>query len=199
MPTPGPQPGFGIRHPEVIAFLSASRPLCTSTGSWANGDAFRLAAYAVGGVPLPDAVVSSIRCIVVVGHRVVVCTNEHGRHPWPGGRRIAGESFIDTAQREVREETGWIVDANSLEQLGWLHIERDTAVPEDHPYPHPDLFQAVYTGRASDRAGDDTWTDVEGYEVSSELLAIEDAKVLPLSLTDAPAVPIFLSMVAARL
>jgi len=111
---------------------------------------------------------------------------------------MPGESFEDTAVREVHEETGWILDEPSLEQLGWLHIELDAAVPPDHPYPHPDLFQAVYTGSASARAGDETWSDVEGYEVSSELMSIEDAKSLPMSLTDAPTVPLFLDMVAAR-
>ena len=136
---------------------------------------------------------------MVVGDQVVVCTNEHGQHPWPGGRRIAGESFADTAQREVREEKGWILDTSSLEHLGWLHIELEAVPPPDHPYPHPDLFQAVYTGRANERAGDETWTDVEGYELSSELMSIEGAKSLPMSLTDAPAVPLFLDMVAARL
>src|SRR5688572_2771264 len=117
-----PLPGFGKRHPGVGAFLAASVPLCTSTGRWPNGDTFRLGAYPVGA-PVPEPVVSSIRCIVLVGALVVVCTNEHGRHPWPGGRRLPGESFAATAQREVREETGWILEASSLHQLGWLHIE----------------------------------------------------------------------------
>lgn len=193
-----PRPGFGMRHPEVSAFLTASAPLCASAGCWPNGDTFRLAAHPLGA-PVPDIVVGSIRCIVVVGDRVVVCTNEHGRHPWPGGRREAGESFVDTACREVHEETGWVLDPSSLQQLGWLHIELDAALPHDHPYPHPDLFQAVYVGSARHRAGDDTWSDVDGYELSSELLTIEEAKQLPMSLTDEPVVPLFLEMVAARL
>jgi 8-oxo-dGTP pyrophosphatase MutT (NUDIX family) len=193
-----PRPGFGARHPEVTVFLAGSRRLSSSVGSWPNGDGFRLATYALGA-PVPEIVVSSVRCIVLVGDEVVVCTNEHGRHPWPGGRRNPGESFVDTARREVLEETGWVLDESSLELLGWLHIELDAAMPPNHPYPHPDLFQAVYVGRAGQRAGDNTWTDVEGYEVSSELMSIEAAKSLPMSLTDAPAAPVFLDMVAARL
>lgn len=198
MPPASLRPGFGERHPGVGAFLNASTPLCASAGSWPNGDAFRLAAYPLG-VPVPEVVAGSVRCIVTVGGQVVVCTNEHGRHPWPGGRREVGESFIDTACREVHEETGWLLDRASREQLGWLHIELEDVLAPDHPYPHPDLFQAVFTGYAHERAGDETWSDVEGYEVSSELMSIVGAKSLPMSLTDEPAVPVFLDMVAERL
>jgi 8-oxo-dGTP pyrophosphatase MutT (NUDIX family) len=198
MPRESSRPGFGVRHPEVDAFLNANRPLCVSAGSWPNGDTFRLAAYALGR-PVPEVVVGSVRCIVTVGDQVVVCTNEHGRHPWPGGRREPGESFVDTACREVHEETGWLLDPASLEQLGWLHIELDAVLPHDHPYPHPDLFQAVFIGYARERAGDETWSDVEGYELSSELMSIVDAKSVPMSLTDQPAAPVFLDMVAERL
>ena len=187
-----------MRHPEVSAFLAASTPLCASAGSWPNGDTFRIAAHLLGA-PVPEVVVGSVRCIVTVGDQVVVCTNEHGRHPWPGGRREPGESFVDTACREVHEETGWLVNRSSLALLGWLHIELDAVLPPDHPYPHPDLFQAVFTGSAHGRAGDETWSDIEGYELSSELMPALEAKKLPMSLTDQPVVPVFLDMVAARL
>ena len=52
MPPASPRPGFGMRHPEVSTFLTASTPLCASAGCWPNGDTFRLAAHSLGA-PLP--------------------------------------------------------------------------------------------------------------------------------------------------
>ncbi len=86
-------------------------------------------------------------------------------------------SLVQTACREVHEETGWLVDPKSLRPLGWLHFEHLREQPVDHPWPHPDFLQVVYTGRASDRdrGADVEWTDTEGYELSSQRMTLEDA------------------------
>jgi 8-oxo-dGTP pyrophosphatase MutT (NUDIX family) len=171
-----PREGFGLRHPEVAAFLAAGRPLHVEDARWPNGDAIRLTAFAAEG-EVPDVVVSSVRCLVFVDPYVVVCHNAHDvRHAWPGGRREAGETFEDTACREVHEETGWLLDRSSLGQIGWLHVENLTPVAPSHPFPHPDAFQAVFAGRARSRAGDSSWTDTEGYELSSELVLATEAR-----------------------
>ncbi len=51
-------------------------------------------------------------------------------------------------------------------------------MPEDHPYPHSDFCQVVGVAEAVERrnGGDVGWTDTEGWEVSSELMAIPDAE-----------------------
>ena len=117
----------------------------------------------------------SVRCLVVTdGDHVVMCENVRGvRHVWPGGRREPGETFEETAAREVREETGWLVTPSSLTQVGWLHYEAGPHEGPDIPWPHPDIFHALFTGRAASREADD-WTDTEGYEVSSRLISIDD-------------------------
>jgi ADP-ribose pyrophosphatase YjhB (NUDIX family) len=56
--------------------------------------------------PLPEELVTSVRCIVRVDNLLIYCQNSDGRHPWPGGRRQPGESYVETAAREVHEETG---------------------------------------------------------------------------------------------
>jgi len=134
----------------------------------------------LGVVDLPDELVLSVRCIVFVGDEIVVCTNRHGSHPWPGGRREPGETFEQTACREVREETGWILDPASLRQLGWLRLEHQSPAPDDHPFPHPDFFQVVFTGRATHRddAQGGSWTDTEGYEESSRLVSPDDPELV---------------------
>ena len=119
-----------------------------------------------------------MRCIVFVDDDIVVCSNRDGiSHPWAGGRRERAETLIETGCREVHEETGWLVDPDSLRPLGWLHFEHLREQPDDHPWPHPDFLQVVYTGRASDREGgpDVDWTDTEGYELSSRRMTVDEA------------------------
>jgi ADP-ribose pyrophosphatase YjhB (NUDIX family) len=122
---------------------------------------------------LPDELVVSVRCLVIVDRHIVICTNADGQHPWPGGRREFGESFAETARREVHEETGWMLDPQSIRDLGWLHFEHLSRQPDDHPYPHPDFLQVVATGSACERdRARDGWVDIEGYEIASELVRI---------------------------
>lgn len=176
-PSSSPSPGRGERHPEVARFLAAVRPpIASRVTTWGKGDPIRTSAYVDLDLELPDVVVSSVRCIVRVDDYVVVCCNaDHIRHAWPGGTREAGETFEETACREVHEETGWLLDPTSLRQIGWLHVENLAPVPAGHRYPHPDAFHAVFVAEARSRAGDSTWTDTQGYELSSELVLASSA------------------------
>jgi 8-oxo-dGTP pyrophosphatase MutT (NUDIX family) len=140
----------------------------------------RISAFA-GPAELPSEFVVSVRCIVEVADQLVVCQNADGVwHPWPGGRREPGETYAETARREVHEETGWLLEPESLQDIGWLHFEHLKAQPADHPYPHPDWLQIVYRAAATTRDGDhDTeWTDTEGYEQRSKLVGISEARDL---------------------
>ena len=188
-----PRPGWGMRHPELTAVLQLKEAAAVMEQTWGMGQAIRLAAY-TGPADLPDEVVTSIRCIVRVGDQVVVCTNRDGfSHAWPGGRREAGETHAETACREVMEETGWTVDPASLELLGWLHMENLEPQPDDHPFPHPDFLQYVYSGRAAEGEGgrNPDWTDTDGYELTSCLTPIDEATVL---LADDPLAVAFLRL-----
>ena len=120
-------------------------------------------------VELPHELVVSVRGLVTVDDALLMCVNADGTQPWPGGRREPGETFSDTARREVHEETGWILDPDSLRPLGWLRLEHLARPPEDHQYPHPDFLQVVFAGHARNRGhgGDSDWTDIDGYEVRS--------------------------------
>lgn len=159
----------------MAGVLAAEEPVAERVVEWPGG-AIRMTAYLSDPSALPDELVSSIRCIVRVGDRIVLCTNADGHsHPWPGGRREPGESWLATATREVHEETGWLLDPDSLRTLGWLHLDDRRGLPDDHPYPHPDLIWVVVTAEASTRAGGADWTDTEGYELASELVTLEDA------------------------
>ncbi|HET9173219.1 MAG TPA: NUDIX hydrolase [Actinospica sp.] len=128
---------------------------------------------------LPLEIVSSIRCIVRVADKYVFCENRSSRHPWPGGRRNPGETHADTAVREVHEETGWLVRPETMRPLGWLHLRHLGPEPEGNQGPYPDFLQLVFTARADRRDGDlpedAPWTDTDDYELSSRLVALEDA------------------------
>ena len=151
---------------------------------WGGGTMpLRVSAF-TGPAELPDELISSVRCLVTVDDHIVLCTSAGGRHPWPGGRREPGETLLETACREVHEETGWVLDDNSTRRLGWLHFEHQVPAPSDYPYPHPDFLQVVYTGSASvPDSGRDAWSDVDGYETSSDLVEVRD---VPRRLTGDP-------------
>ncbi|MGH9291036.1 MAG: NUDIX hydrolase [Acidimicrobiales bacterium] len=171
------RPGYGERHPDVAALLEASTAVMRAELAWGDGTLpIRVSAYPVVAM-VPDEVVSSVWCIVIVGNRVVLCENTDGCHPWPGGRRDPGETYVEAACREVHEETGWLLDPDTIEPLGWLHLEYLTPQREDHPFPHPDFLQVVYVGRATERdcADGAEWTDMGGWEVRSRLVTLDEA------------------------
>ena len=122
----------------------------------------------------PDELILSVRCIVVVDDRFIMCTNRDGSHAWPGGRREPGETYPDTAVREVHEETGHVLDRDSLTHLGWLHDDHRSPMAPGSTWPHPDFVQVVFAGRAASRDQAD-WTDTEGYELSSRLVTMDEA------------------------
>jgi ADP-ribose pyrophosphatase YjhB (NUDIX family) len=166
------QAGFGTRHPDLLSVLAEHVPADTH-----ESDRIATAAY-VGTAAVPDLLITSVRCLVRVGTEVIVCTNSDGfTHPWPGGKREPGESFEQTAIREVYEETGWYLDLGSLRQLGWLHFLHLRPVPDDYRFPHPDFCQVVFTATASRRAvpQDADWTDTDGYEQESCLMSVQAA------------------------
>lgn len=179
----GARPGFGVPHPELVALLSTLKPAATDRVVWGSGVVLDVAAYPVW-TPLPTVLVTSVRCIVRVGGAVVVCRVPGGLHPWPGGRREPGESYEETARREVYEETGWLLDEGSLRPLGFLHYRHVEPPPAGHPYPHPDFLQVVFTGVAGERAGGAAeWVDLDGWEQGSWLVDVKELEKLGFSPT----------------
>jgi 8-oxo-dGTP pyrophosphatase MutT (NUDIX family) len=179
---PARQPGYGLPHPDVLEVLRSTEPVATERIVWPGGLLLDLAAY----VPLrslPSRFVTSVRCLVQVGDRVIVCHAPDGPHIWPGGRRMAGESYRATARREVYEETGRTIDEHLMRPLGFLHYRYVEPQPEDHPYPHPDFLQIVYAARIDDRgeAREHGWTDLDGREQGHHLHPLNELDNLPVS------------------
>lgn len=108
-----------------------------------------------------------------------------GEFEWPNGSVVTARCFAVTdalpsevvqsvrVSREVREETGWHLDPISLLQVGWLHYEAGPHRGPGIPWPHPDIFHVLFTGRVASREAE-TWTDTEGYELSSRLVVASE-------------------------
>ena len=173
------KPGFGVRHPALALLLGELQPAASHEVAWAGGTLpLRVSAY-MKTAPVPDEIVTSVRCIVLVDGLVVYCENPDGSHPWPGGRRLPGESYVETAAREVQEETGWLIQLDSARELGWLHLTHlgPRQSDERQQLPYPDFLQVVFCAKALERIGgrDAAWTDIDGYETSSCLVTLEEA------------------------
>jgi 8-oxo-dGTP pyrophosphatase MutT (NUDIX family) len=164
--------------PEVARWLRALEPLSSERVAWLGGTLpLQIRAYGTL-VTLPDALLTSIRCVVRVGETIVLCENRDGlSHVLPGGRREPGESHVETAIREVHEETGWKLDRDSLRPLGWIHLQRLGPCPPAHPGVAPEFVQLVFQATASSRdlQVDGAWSDTEGHETHSELTSLDDA------------------------
>lgn len=160
------RPGYGTRHPAMTRLLSEHQPSATATAVWGDGTLpLRVSAY-LGPAELPDDLVTSVRCITRVKDFIVLCESaDSSWSAWPGGRRNPGETFEDTACREVHEETGWRLDRRSIECVGWLHVEHQLTPPADYPYPYPDFLQLVMTSNAMtfDASRGESWRVVAGH------------------------------------
>ena len=164
--------------PQLRELLAARTPAARETAEWPGDMRLEMAAY-LGDAELPDELVVSVRCLVTVASRVLVCEDAAPSvHVLPGGRREPGESWPETARREVVEETGWHVDPTLLQTVGFIHVRHVTPVPDDHPFPHPDFLQVVLRGEGTGTPAG--WVDREGWVQRSWLASLEEARALPL-------------------
>jgi len=175
------RPGWGARHPAMARFVETHEPTATDEGLWPDGLRMQIAAHAGAVAGIPDELVTSVRCVTRVGDGVIVCTTPNDEHIWPGGRREPGETYEQTAMREVREETGWLLDPESFRKLGVLHFEKLRPWDGDLRYPHPDFVQVVFVATASRHETGEPWADTEGWEQSSRIVPLDELSGLQLT------------------
>lgn len=186
------RPGFGVRLAAAEVLLAEFSPAAVVEREWPLGPV-RLSAY-IGACDLPTEIPGRVRCLVADGDRVLM-TRDRGGYPdcFPGGGAEPGETLAETAHREVWEETGWHIATDSIEPIGWIHLESLSDWTDDHPFPHPDVFMAVVTASLS-HAGSEPhgWVDTDGFVLSSAFVSIRE---LPEEIWDDPISAAFLEHV----
>ncbi|MDP1793610.1 MAG: NUDIX domain-containing protein [Acidimicrobiales bacterium] len=127
------------------------------------------------GEGLPLEALGSVRVVVTaamadgVGVLVVHDGSDDNVSVLPGGRVEPGETTVETATRELHEETGWTLDPESLRAVGVLHLRRLDDGGPTPGFPYPDNLMLVLTGTGVPPATD-RWRDPEGQVHYSELL-----------------------------
>lgn len=139
-----------MREEDLETFLQRHAACDEAAAAWKDSR-FHVSSYLSPELP-PLGMVSSVRCVLLRAganggaHEVLVVREQNGAHLWPGGRREPGETLIETAQREVLEETGWTVTGMRL--LGFVRYHHLTPMPAGYKYSYPDFFQVIFAGRA---------------------------------------------------
>ncbi|MCB0037878.1 MAG: NUDIX hydrolase [Anaerolineales bacterium] len=127
-------------------FLEAHHPLAVEDVVWGNGRyPLHIRGFYTTAIP-PRPYLMSARSIVFREDKVMVVADPDGLHIVPGGRIEEGETLWQTTQREVGEESGWLIERPQM--LGFLHY-RHLADRAAVPFPlYPDFLQVVYLSHA---------------------------------------------------
>jgi 8-oxo-dGTP pyrophosphatase MutT (NUDIX family) len=142
---------MGAVTPEELAPIFAAEldrltPLVDQVEHWSISR-MRMRTF-VGDVAWPEALATSARAVVFKGSRVVVVRQTTGeRHIRPGGRIEPGETFEQTARREVLEETGW--ELGSLTPFGFQYFQHLDPRPAGASYRWCDFVQPVFVAEAT--------------------------------------------------
>jgi len=92
----------------------------------------------------PIEEVQSVNVVPFIGNDCVVISLAGGSVNLPGGTMERGESFLETARREIREEVG--AEIRSLALIGQWACHSDDPKPWRSHLPHPDFIRVVLCG-----------------------------------------------------
>jgi 8-oxo-dGTP pyrophosphatase MutT (NUDIX family) len=156
-----------IMQNDLEQFLQPLTSASTQKAIWRGGQIhLDLDCYLTELDP-PDSLVTSARCIVLAGDSVLVMSNPSGEHILPGGRREPGESPEEAMIRELREETGLIIQPSI--RLAIMHFHHTTPKPPLYAYPYPDFLQIISVVRLEHP---EPVTVRDTYEMSGEYVAL---------------------------
>lgn len=95
----------------------------------------------------------NVRGIIVRNGRLAMQCSSDGEYKIPGGGREAGESFLQTLVREIREETGLVVIENGVSELGEIiELRRDIFDDSKKYVCHSLFYYCTVNGEAVETA-----------------------------------------------
>lgn len=121
----------------------------------------------------PDgALLQSVNMVPFVGDRVIVIALEDGHIMLPGGTRERGETLLQTISREMREETGYVLD--SCYPFAVLECISYDEKPWRDYLVHPEFERLVCFGEVHQVGAPENPQGAE-HVTNIDLLRIEDA------------------------
>jgi ADP-ribose pyrophosphatase YjhB (NUDIX family) len=158
-------------------FSATMTPIAEEQIVWCGGTIrLQLKVYLARELPSLEYV-TSVRAVLMSDTGCAVLRNADGVHVLPGGRLEPDETLEAALLREIREETGCIIEW--AEPFALMHFRHLTDRPPNYPYPYPDFVQAVFMARGRPEARP---ADPDQYEV-----AVEFASTSKLAAIDLPA------------
>jgi ADP-ribose pyrophosphatase YjhB (NUDIX family) len=160
----------------IQQYLDSHEYFFRETANWPNNISLLVSGYLTTDMA-PSSAITSVRGVVIRDNEVLAVRDHYQWHITPGGRRENEESFEETRNREMLEETGWRV--HNAELFSVIHFKHQTPMPDDYKYPYPDFFHLVYLANALSHHPD--LQEKDGYERESKFLPLHHIEHLGLS------------------
>lgn len=114
---------------------------------------------------------TAARGIIYKDGKYLLIHSKYGDHKFPGGGMKTGETIVQTLIREVKEETGYLVNEKSILE-GFIVHERRKGYPDDLMIMKSFYFYCEVNENANDRNLDDY---EEGYNYQVSWMTLEEA------------------------
>lgn len=101
---------------------------------------------------------TTVRAVIERDGKFAMQKSKYGEYKIPGGAPDEGETFTEALVREVREETGLLVDVSSITEIGSTLEMREDALKKGKKFVRHTYF---YRCAASDTVGETNMTRSE--------------------------------------
>lgn len=101
--------------------------------------------FALCDSPPPDALVSNVNIVPLIGDRCLVLLFANGDWEIPGGTLEPGETYLEAIQRELMEEAG--ARLLTFNVFGAWQCHSSMTEPYRSHLPHPDFYRVAGYGQ----------------------------------------------------